>query len=107
MAPSQSDQAFACSGFTGGHLSIDHIPYQNEQGKQETIWYTINTLTNPISFSYEEEGKVASKPKGYVWTLDALKSAELKAVYSVLALQAMNDKAFKKDNNEKTKVYHI
>ena len=107
VAPSQSDRAFACSGFTGGHLSIDHIPYQNEQGKQETIWYTINTLTNPISFSYEEDGKVASKPKGYVWTLDALKSAELKAVYSVLALQAMNDKVFKKDNNEKTKVYHI
>ena len=103
VAEPQSDNAFAAAGFTGTYMSVDYLPYKDNK----ELWYTTQILTNPLSADIETDEHKATKPKGYAWKLDNLKLEELKAIYSLIAMNELRKEHSKNSEKSKQKVYHI
>lgn len=103
VAEPQSDNAFAAAGFTGTYMSVDYLPYE----RNNELWYTTQILTNPLSADMETAEHIATKPKGYAWKLDNLKKEELKAIYSLIAINELQKEYVKKEEESKQKVYHV
>lgn len=103
VAEPQSDNAFAAAGFTGTYMSVDYLPYKNN----EELWYTTQILTNPLSADIETDEHKPTKPKGYAWKLDNLKLEELKAIYSLIAMNELRKEYSENSEKSKHKVYHI
>ena len=103
VAEPQSDNAFAAAGFTGTYMSVDYLPYK----KNNELWYTTQILTNPLSADVETDEHKATKPKGYAWKLDNLKKEELKAIYSLIAMNELKKEYSESSEESKQKIYHI
>lgn len=97
VAPSESDHAFSSAGFTGTWMTVDPVDY-----KDPNTWMTANILTNPLSTN--ENG---TKPKGYVWKLDKMKEEELKALYSILAMEKLYEDMYQEKMQYKEKVVKL